>query len=351
MNGYKNDQPIDIVPQPSEEKADQDLILATGDGVWSLRENAAERIGLAGKIAVHVANRNGTVLAAVARDGLYEISESGERRIWDGDARATAIGPDGNFYVGTEPAMVFRSDDEGETWRRSDQIDELPTREEWYFPGPPHQPHVRSIDFLPDAEASVLIGVEVGGVVHSSDHGDSWVELNNGLHVDVHTVRPDPSQPGRLIAVTGKGLYVSENNGDSWEHITEGIGQGYTVGMHINPDRAGEILIATGQRPPGISARVYHSRDGGYGWSQVVDSVLPEQYERVPVVLFAQGSAWIATDKGQVFRAEAASTNGDAHDDSRLGSWSLVQELPASIKAASAGRSPSSVSSGFADWF
>lgn len=330
---------------------DAGLLLGTGDGVWRLHDGALERAGLAGKIVVHVADRDGKVVAAVARDGLYEVFDSGERRIWDGDARAAGIGLDGSLYVGTEPAMVFRSDDGGETWSRSDKIDELPTRETWYFPGPPRQPHVRSIDFLPDKGASVLVGVEVGGVLYSGDHGESWKELNEGLHVDVHAVRPDPSQPGRLVAVTGQGLYLSEDGGDSWEHVTEGIGQGYTVGMHINPDRAGEILIATGQRPPGINAWVYHSRDGGRTWNQVIDPVLPEQYERVPVVLFAQGSAWIATEKGQIFRANAAPTNGDPGPDSAPGSWSLVQELSTPIKAASAGQSPSSISSGFADWF
>jgi DNA-binding MarR family transcriptional regulator/photosystem II stability/assembly factor-like uncharacterized protein len=351
MESYPGDRPADIAPRPSGEETDRHLVLGTGDGVWRMSGDNAERIGLAGKIVVHVADRNGTVLAAVARDGVYEISDSGERRIWEGDARAAAIGPDGRFYVGTEPAMVFRSDDGGRTWRRSDKIDELPTREKWYFPGPPHQPHVRSIDFLPDAEASVLVGVEVGGVVYSPDYGDSWSELNNGLYVDVHTVRPDPSEPGRLIAATGKGLYLSENNGDSWQQITEGIGQGYTVGLHVNPERVGEVLIATGQRPPGISARVYHSLDGGRSWNQVVDPVLPEQYARVPVVIFAHGNAWIATDEGQVFRAEAAQTNGVAYRGPGIGGWSLVQDLPTSIKAASAGQSPSSVSSGFSDRF
>ena len=138
----------------------------------------AERIGLAGKIVVHVADRNGTVLAAVARDGVYEISDSGERRIWEGDARAAAIGPDGRFYVGTEPAMVFRSDDGGRTWRRSDKIDELPTREKWYFyPARRISRTYGPSTFSPNAEASVLVGVEVGGVVYSPDYGDSWSEL------------------------------------------------------------------------------------------------------------------------------------------------------------------------------
>lgn len=108
------------------------------------------------------------------------------------------------------------------------------------------------------------------------------------------------------------------------------------VGLHINPDRAGEALLATGERPPGLNARVYHSLDGGQSWSQIVDSTLPERYGRVPVVLFADGSAWIATAEGRVFRAENA-----------RGRWSLAYEIPATIHAASAGDSPCSVSSGF----
>ena len=312
------------------------LVLGTSDGVWVLQDGQSERAALAGKTVSHVANRRGTILAATPRDGLYEKSDSGERRIWEGDARSCAIGPDGKFYLGIEPAMVYRSDDAGETWTRLDKIDELPTRTSWYFPPPPHQPHVRSIDFLPDIAGSVLAGVEVGGVLLSHDYGDNWEEMNNGVHVDVHTVRPDPSQPGRLIAVTGGGLYVSEDNGESWKHITEGLGQGYAVGLHINPDRAGEVLVATGERPPGLNARVYHSLDGGHSWRQITDSTLPERYDRVPVVLFTEGGAWIATHEGQVFRAE----------DTR-GSWSLVYQLTTPIHAASAGGSPSSVSSGY----
>ena len=312
------------------------IVFGTRDGLWQLENGTSERIGLAGKTVSHVADRNGVILASVPRDGLYKISDDGEDRVWEGDARSCAVGPDGKLYVGIEPAMVFRSDDAGTTWKRLAKIDDLPTREKWYFPPPPHQPHVRSIDFLPDADDSVLVGVEVGGVLLSEDLGDNWREMNNGVDMDVHTVRPDPSQSGRLIAVTGGGLYASEDNGESWKHITEGLGQGYAVGLHINPERAGEVIIATGESPPGLNARVYHSRDGADSWEQVTDSALPEHYERVPVVLFTEGSAWILTDNGRVFRA----------DDAR-GRWSMVDELPIAIDAASAGGSPFSISSGY----
>ena len=46
----------------------------------------------------------------------------------------------------------------------------------------------------------------------------------------------------------------------------------------------------------------FRSLNGGNDWSLVTHSTLPEAYDRVPVVLFANGCAWIATEKGQVFQ-------------------------------------------------
>ena len=122
----------------------------------------------------------------------------------------------------------------------------------------------------------------------------------------------------------------------AWAHVTEGLGQGCVVGVHINPNKAREVLIDTGERPPGLNARVYHSLDGEHGRRQITYSTLPDHYHRVPVVLFTGGNAWIATDNGQVFLA----------DDAR-GTCPLVCELPTAIHAASAGGSPSSISSGY----
>lgn len=313
------------------------IALGTNDGVWMLEDGKfTSNALLRGAKVNHVATRNGTILASIPGDGLYKLGNGNQHRIWEGDARACAIGPNGTYYLGIEPAMVFRSNDEGDRWKRLDQIDQLPTREKWYFPPPPHEPHVRSIDLIHESDRNVLVGVEVGGVLMSSNYGDTWVELNDGLNVDVHTVRSDPSNPGNLIAVTGGGVYISENMGQSWDHATEGLRQGYAVGIHINPDKLGEILLATGDRPPGLNAQIYHSLNGGYSWRRLVGSGLPDHFERVPVVFFAEGSAWIATDEGEILRADNPNTR-----------WTSIVKIPTSINAASAGGSPSSVSSGF----
>ena len=307
------------------------IVLGTDDGLWRIA-NGPEQLGLLGKRVTHVAQRDGVTLAAVPRDGLYTLDAEGERLLWKGDARSCAIAADGAWFTGVEPAMIYRSDKEGVDWRRLDEIDGLPTRNEWTFPPPPHHPHVLSIDFLPGEAESVLAGIEVGGVILSRDRGDTWCELANGLYADVHSVRPDRCAPGWLVAVTGRGFYASEDGGESWERRMDSMGNGYTIGLAINPGVAGEVLVSAGDQPPGMNGRVYHSRDSGRGWAEVSGPPLPGSMRRAPVPFWEDGSAWLATDTGLLLRADDPS-----------GAWALEHELPVRINAVAAGGGSSSV--------
>jgi photosystem II stability/assembly factor-like uncharacterized protein len=309
------------------------IALGTADGLWEVSEitndgGGARRAALAGRRVTHVAQRGDLRMAVVPREGAY----LGEQRVFTGDARSCAIGADHSLWVGVEPAMIFCSDDRGDSWRRCDAIDALPTRASWTFPPPPHQPHVLSIDFLPGDPHGVVAGVEVGGALISRDGGRSWREINEGLYVDVHSLRPDPSRPGALYAVTGRGFYASEDGGESWERRMTGVENGYTIGLHVHPSRAGEILISAGDRPPGLNGRLYHTLDAGRSWQELAGEGLPAECKRAPVPFFAGGMAWVATDQGKLLHAE----------DPRK-SWELVESLPIPIHAVAADGGPSSV--------
>ena len=182
------------------------LHLGTDNGVWRASETGCDQVGLAGKRVVHVAAQSEVILAAVRGEGLYCLAADGARRVWTGDVRSCAIAPDHTFYFGMEPAMIYRSADSGRTWERLRAIDDLPTRSEWTFPVPPHEPHVLSVDFLPDDPDGVLAGVEVGGVLLSSDRGETWCERNHGVYVDVHSVRPRPFGAGAFHGGHRSGL-------------------------------------------------------------------------------------------------------------------------------------------------
>ncbi|MBI4220585.1 MAG: hypothetical protein HY682_10600 [Chloroflexi bacterium] len=311
------------------------LILGTDDGVWELTPSGAERIGMQGKRICHVAHRANVTLASVPHDGLYLRKDGRFRRIWTGDARACAISPRGVLYVGAEPAMVHWSVDEGKTWNTAEAIDHLPTRDDWYFPPPPHKPHVRSIDFFPGDPETVLVGIEVGGFIVSPDGGISWEEMNEGINVDVHTARPDPSNPRCIYAVTGGGFHASEDGGHTWQHRMEGIDRWYTAGLHVNPAQEGELLVAAGDRPPGRNGRLYHSSDGGNSWGRAKGNGLPGEFESVPVPLFAPGRVYVGTDKGEIFSAKRVE-----------GSWSPAGFVGTPINAMAADGATSSVDSG-----
>jgi photosystem II stability/assembly factor-like uncharacterized protein len=305
-----------------------DLVLGTGDGVWSLTGDTLERVALPGVRVHHVAWRDEVVLAAAPRDGLYRVAGGAARRVWEGDARSCAIGADGAYYVGMEPAMIARSDDAGETWRRLDAIDALPTRGEWTFPPPPHEPHVLSIDFL--ADEALLAGVEVGGAIVSADRGESWAERNDGIYVDVHSVRPAGSDPDRVYAVTGNGFYASEDDGRSWERRMTGMDNGYTIGLSVHPERAGQVLVTSGDRPPGLNGRIYRSDDGGHGWRELTGDPLPGPRDRAPAPLLTAGGAWLGGADGRLLRS------------TDLAGWEVVATIPAAINALAApGRSSS----------
>lgn len=309
--------------------------LGTDDGVWEFRGKSGRQLGLKGRRVSHLAVRGPALIACVPHDGLYARSATDFTRIWEGDARACAVSPRGVLYVGSEPAMVHWSVDEGKTWNTAEAIDHLPTRGEWYFPPPPHQPHVRSIDFLPGDPETVLVGVEVGGFIVSRDGGISWEELNDGLNVDVHTARPDPSHPRRIYAVTGGGFHASNDGGHTWKYRMEGIDRWYTAGLHVNPAQEGELLVAAGDRPPGRNGRLYYSSDGGQSWRRAEGDGLPGEFDSVPVPLFASGRVYVGTDKGEVFAAEAAE-----------GSWNLAGSIETAINAMAAEGVTSSVDSG-----
>ena len=79
-----------------------DIALGTDDGVFRATGDGVRQVGLGGKRVTHVAHRGDVTLAAVPGDGVY----AGDRRVFEGDARSCAIGPDGALYVGVEPARL-----------------------------------------------------------------------------------------------------------------------------------------------------------------------------------------------------------------------------------------------------
>ena len=87
----------------------------------------------------------------------------------------------GVMYVGVQPAALFRSDDSGDTWSEVKGLSTHPTRDQWQ---PGHGGlclHSMVID--PRDTNRFWVGMSAVGVFGTSDGGENWQPMNQGVSV------------------------------------------------------------------------------------------------------------------------------------------------------------------------
>lgn len=184
---------------------------------------------------------------------------------------AIATPPDapGEVYIGTTHARLFRSEDHGQNFKECTAFMQVPGRDRWTFPPPPHIPHIRTISFDPTNPSVMYIGVEEGGVFRSRNRGLSFEALNRGICPDLHALAVDPADSRRLYATTGRGFYRSEEGGSSWKFVKGGMNRPYVVPLLVDAAEAGTVYTAGAAGAPptwmvyGADSMLFVSNDGG----------------------------------------------------------------------------------------
>lgn len=195
---------------------------------------------------------------------------------------------EGVVWAGVAPAALFRSDDDGRTWRLNRALWDQPGRPEWT--GGAGGLCLHSIVPWPGDPARLAVGISAAGVWRTEDGGESWQWGVEGLvprYVPeearaattaycVHNLRRAPLRPERLYMQFHGGVYRSDDAGASWLEIggvdTPGglpADFGFPIEIDpVDPDRAFVIpLVADVDRvTPEGRVRVYETRDAGGSW-------------------------------------------------------------------------------------
>ncbi|VTU37415.1 Xyloglucanase precursor [Variovorax sp. PBS-H4] len=196
-----------------------------------------------------------------------------------------------------KPASLFRSKDGGRSWEW------LPARMAQrcrYV----NYPRVTRIIFDPDDPLAVWASVEIDGVWHSRDGGDTWQRLVNGLKShDIHGITLVPGRK-RVMVATDEGLHCSDDEGETWCSVPIASPVAYTRSINAVAGVPGLLFATNGDGPPGSWGRLFRSTDHGDSWSEVelpvranstVWKVAPHPGD--PQILFA------CTAYGQVMRS------------------------------------------------
>src|SRR4029077_1778688 len=123
---------------------------------------------------------------------------------------------------------LFRSADRGQRWVELDALLKLPSQPSWSFPPRPLTSHVRWIAPSPHDAALLLVGIELGGLMRSSDGGRSWQDHRPGAQRDVHALAWHPHAPERGYDAGGGGAAFSTDGGATWQPADEGRDRHYT---------------------------------------------------------------------------------------------------------------------------
>jgi photosystem II stability/assembly factor-like uncharacterized protein len=201
------------------------------------------------------------------------------------------------LYCGVEPAALFESCDEGESWSLVRGLYDHPHRPLW-VPGNGGLV-LHSIVPDPSNRDRMYVAVSAGGVYRTEDGGKTWQARNNGVRVVfmpekypefgqcVHKIVLHESRPERLFLQNHWGLYRSDNRGDSWQDIARGVPSDFGFAMLIHPHDADCVYIVPVESDefrctPEGHLRVYRTRNAGGSWEALARG-LPQKgaYETV----------------------------------------------------------------------
>jgi hypothetical protein len=229
------------------------LLAGTPDGVYRVPTqpfDEAEQV-LDG-VSVRALERRHNSVVAATDAGLFETDDGGET--WQdcnlpvANVHSVHLSEAG-VYAGVEPAAIYRAERAGDSWTRLAGFDAVADDAPW--PTNPHREDawVRDVASPPGDSDTLFAGVEVGGLVASTDGGASWHELD-AVPDDVHDILPitpqrwvvscgvgGPERTGGVFETTDAGETWAERDLGPYEYVRESCYKDrlYTAGNTSGP--------------------------------------------------------------------------------------------------------------------
>jgi photosystem II stability/assembly factor-like uncharacterized protein len=274
--------------------------LSVGDGIYKSTD--------AGKTWTHLGLRDGKQIPAVA------VDPHNPNRLF-----AAVLG---HPYGPNEERGIFRSTDGGETWQKILYKDENTGGSDVQID--PSNPDVIYASLWevregPWEDNNQFEGTG-GGLFKSTDGGNTWRQLKNGLPDDLSQiyVAIAPSQPSRLyatIATTtrgdygtdkGLGFYRSDDGGENWYRVTTDarpamrIGGGDLPIPKVDPKNPDVVYSA--------SIVTVRSIDGGKTWTSLRGAPGGDDYQNLWINPNNPDIILLVADQGAIVTVNAGET-------------------------------------------
>lgn len=309
------------------------LLAGTSRGVYQLDPSASDPVQtLASGEVRDVVVLDGTVFAAT-KAGLFASGDAGatwrsvgleDRQVWQ-----VRSGGDGLVYATTQPAGLYRSVDAGEHWTEMESFAATPEATDWCVPlDPPLPGRARALVIDRHDPDRLWVGVEVGGVMSTSDGGETWKLVMPGDNPDLHMMWAHPDDSATLFASTGygrfdgiaemvepnAGVFRSDDFGESWTYAWHGVTPRYARPMCIDNRAPYPLTVASAPTAfsahtdeGGAGAMLYRSDDRGSSWRSLCDaahSPSAANFHGLTIDPSVPGGILVGTDTGEVWQVD-----------------------------------------------
>lgn len=270
---------------------------AVGDDRWEPLGKGLPEPAAVQAITVHPTNPD--VLYVGTHDGPYRSVDRGAS--WErGDFPAAlqvwsvAVHPRDPrvVYAGTSPIGVWRSEDDGDTWRR------LPNAVQHERLKMSFACRVMRLAIVPGQRDELYAALEVAGVMRSLDGGERWEDCADDLvgladrphlkskiqsdsetegMLDAHALCVSGAAPGTVFLAVRMGLFRSDDRGKTWQDMEVGRFSPLTYGrdIRVSPHDPRTLYACLSPAARSEDGALYRSADLGRTWIRVDHGVKP----------------------------------------------------------------------------
>jgi photosystem II stability/assembly factor-like uncharacterized protein len=177
----------------------------------------------------------------------------------------------GTIFAGYEPCAIYRSHDDGETWGELPVATDFP---DITMSAEPSPKRVTGIAVDPSSPSEIYASIEVGGLLKSTDAGEHWCCVTNGLYVaddavDLHGV-VCATRIGCVTVIGRIGTFRSNDGGKRWKHL--GVPSlrprgTYCRALGYAPDSPRTLYVGAGNDFDGDQGALFVSHDDGDSWA------------------------------------------------------------------------------------
>jgi photosystem II stability/assembly factor-like uncharacterized protein len=166
---------------------------------------------------------------------------------------------------------IYRSTDGGKSWEQR-SVDIAADCPNVGIPRP------TGIAIDPIDPRHVWVGLEVDGVRHSADGGETWTKVNGQIpNQDVHNMLVIAGPPKTVFTVVNDDVWRSTDDGKTWQaaRAREVFPWHYPRGIAAKPNDPKTVFVTLGDSTPGRVGTVMRSRDAGATWQSLALPVQP----------------------------------------------------------------------------